>query len=76
MHYAQPSERAFIRENIVSAPTFAIWLISTILAAVVILMMYAGITVPVLSDIIGGRYFETLLLAYILLWFGTVFRGF
>jgi hypothetical protein len=76
MHYAQPSERAFIRENTVSAPTFAIWLISTILAIVVILMMYAGITVPVLSDIIAGRYFETILLAYVLLWFGTVFRGF
>lgn len=59
-----------------SAPTFAIWLLSTILAAIVILMTYAGVTIPVASDIVAGRTFETLLLAYVLLWFGTVFRGF
>jgi hypothetical protein len=58
-----------------SAPTFAVWLISTILAAVVILMTYAGVSIPVISPIIAGHGFETLLLAYILLWIGTVFRG-
>lgn len=59
-----------------SAPTFAIWLVSTILAAIVILMTYTTVSIPVASDIVAGRGFETLLLAYILLWIGTVFRGF
>lgn len=58
-----------------SRPTFIIWLISTIIAAVVILMNYAGVSVPVLSDLIAGRSFEALLLAYILLWLGTVVTG-
>jgi len=58
-----------------SRPTFIIWLISTIIAAVVILMNYAGVNVPVLSDLIAGRSFEALLLAYILLWLGTVVTG-
>jgi hypothetical protein len=58
-----------------SRPTFIIWLISTIIAAVVILMNYAGVNVPVLSDLIAGRTFEALLIAYILLWLGTVVTG-
>jgi hypothetical protein len=58
-----------------SRPTFAIWLISTILALVVILMTYAGIVIPVLSPIVSGNTFEVLLLAYILLWLGTVLTG-
>jgi hypothetical protein len=58
-----------------SRPTFLIWLISTIIAAVVILMNYAGVNVPVLSELIAGRSFEALLIAYILLWLGTVVTG-
>ena len=58
-----------------SRPTFIIWLISTIIAAVVILMNYAGVNVPVLSELIVGRSFEALLIAYILLWLGTVVTG-
>ena len=58
-----------------SRPTFALWFISTLLAAVVILMTYAGITVPVLSPIVAGHTFEVLLLAYVILWLGTVFSG-
>jgi hypothetical protein len=38
-------------------------------------MNYAGISVPVLSDLIAGRSFEALLIAYILLWLGTVVTG-
>ncbi len=59
-----------------SRPTFAIWLVSTILAAIVILMTYANITIPVISPIVAGHGFETLLIAYILLWLGTIFNGF
>ena len=58
-----------------SRPTFVIWLLSTVLAAVVVLMVYAGITVPVLSPIVAGHTFEVLLVAYVILWLGTVFTG-
>jgi hypothetical protein len=58
-----------------SRPTFALWFLSTVLAAVVVLMTYAGITVPVLSPIAAGHTFEVLLVAYVILWFGTVFTG-
>ena len=57
-----------------SRPSFAIWLISTIIAGVVILMEYLGVFVPVLTPIIGGRTFEALLIAYLLLWAGTAFK--
>lgn len=58
-----------------SRPTFALWFVSTLLAAVVVLMTYAGVAVPVLTPIVSGHTFEVLLLAYILLWLGTVFSG-
>jgi hypothetical protein len=57
-----------------SRPSLAIWLISTIIAAVVILMTYAGVTVPVVSPIVAGHSFEALLIAYLLLWAGTLFN--
>jgi hypothetical protein len=58
-----------------SRPTFVVWFISTILAGVVVLMTYAGVTVPVLSPIVAGHTFEVLLIAYVILWLGTVFTG-
>ena len=58
-----------------SRPTFIVWLISTIIAITIVLMSYAGITIPVVSAIIAGRHFEFLLGAYILLWLGTIVRG-
>ena len=58
-----------------SRPTFVIWFLSTVLAAVVVLMTYAGVVVPVLSPIVAGHTFEVLLIAYVILWLGTVFTG-
>lgn len=58
-----------------SRPTFVVWLISTILAVAVIGVKYAGIDIPVVSDIAGKATFEVLLLSYLLLWAGTVFKG-
>jgi len=58
-----------------SRPTFVVWFLSTLLAAVVVLMTYAGVTVPVLSPIVAGHTFEVLLIAYVILWLGTVFTG-
>jgi hypothetical protein len=58
-----------------SRPSYVVWIISTVIAVVILLMKYAGINIPVLSDIASGKTFELLLLAYILLWVGTVFRS-
>ena len=58
-----------------SRPTFIVWIISTLIVAVVMLMKYAGVTIPVLSDIAAGKSFEFVLLAYILLWLGTIVKG-
>jgi hypothetical protein len=58
-----------------SRPTFALWLLSTVLAVVVVLMTYAGVMAPVLSPIVAGHTFEVLLVAYVILWLGTVFTG-
>ena len=58
-----------------SRPTFVNWLLSTVLAVVVVLLVYGGIVIPVISPIVAGNTFEVLLLAYILLWLGTVVSG-
>ena len=57
-----------------SRPSYVVWIISTVIAAVIILMKYASIQIPMLSDIVSGKSFEFLLLAFILLWLGTIFR--
>lgn len=58
-----------------SRPTYAIWLISTILAALVLIMRYTGYDIPYVTQNFSGRTFEMLLLAYVLLWLGTVVNG-
>ena len=58
-----------------TAPSFVIFLLSFIMATVVILLKYFGVTIPVISDIASGKTFEVLLLAYLLLFFGVIIRG-
>jgi hypothetical protein len=58
-----------------SRPTYVIWVISTILAVLVLLMRYTGVDIPVVSENFSGRTFEVLLVAYVLLWLGTVVSG-
>jgi hypothetical protein len=58
-----------------SRPTFLIWFLSTVLAVVVVLMVYGGIVVPVISPFVAAHTFEVLLIAYVLLWLGTVVSG-
>jgi len=53
-------------------PSYATFLISFILAALVILSKYFGISVPILTDIVRGNYLEIMLVAYILLFLGVV----
>lgn len=57
-----------------SRPSFVIWILSTVVAVLVLLMKYAGVNIPVASSIISGKMFEFLLIAYILLWLGTIIR--
>lgn len=58
-----------------SRPTFAIWLLSTILVALVVALKYFAVSVPVVTPIVSGNLFEVLLVAFVLLWAGTVFKG-
>lgn len=55
-------------------PSFAVFLISFILVALVVAAKYFGINVPVLSPIVNKSMFEVLLVAYGLLFAGVVFR--
>ena len=57
-----------------SAPSLAIFLISVIMVALVIAAKYFGINVPVLTQIVRTSMFEVLLVAYMLLLAGVVFR--
>lgn len=58
-----------------SRPTFAIWSISTLLVVAVIAVKYFSVSIPALGEFVDGGMFEALLIGYILLWIGTVFRG-
>ena len=54
-----------------SAPTTPVFLISVILAILVVVVKFAGVSIPV----VGAHLFETLALAYIILLAGNLFRG-
>jgi predicted neutral ceramidase superfamily lipid hydrolase len=58
-----------------SRPTFAIWLLSTVLVALVVALKYFAVSIPVVTPIVSGHLFEVLLVSFVLLWAGTVFRG-
>ena len=59
-----------------SAPTWPVFLISLILAVLVVLVKYAIVVVPVVGPIIAGHTFEVFGIAYILLFLGVVLRRF
>lgn len=56
------------------APSAPIFLISAIMAGLVIAIRYFGIDVPIAGNIVKQSLFDVLLLAYIVLFFGTVIR--
>jgi hypothetical protein len=60
-----------------SRPTFIVWLISTILVGLVIAVTYGGVAamIPVAGPVVASNTFLVLLLAYALLWAGTVLKG-
>jgi len=53
-------------------PTQAVFFISVLLALLALLVRYAGVAIPVVSE----YTFETLLVAFLLLLAGNMFRGF
>ncbi|MEC9367729.1 MAG: hypothetical protein VX871_03460 [Pseudomonadota bacterium] len=54
-----------------SAPTIPVFLISLILAVLVVAVKYFGVAIPWVS----GHTFEALLIAYAVLLAGNMFRG-
>ncbi|GJM02803.1 MAG: hypothetical protein DHS20C08_13040 [Rhodomicrobium sp.] len=56
-------------------PSFIIFLLSFIMAGLVVAAKYFGVDIPVLTDIVRGNYFEVLLVSYLLLFFGVIIRG-
>ena len=56
-----------------SAPTFLVWLLALILAALAIVSKYVGI--PYIGDFVKQYDFWFMTAAYGLLFLGTLFRG-
>lgn len=54
-----------------SAPTMPVFLISLIIAVLVAVVKYAGVSVPVIS----GHTFEALAIAYIILLLGNLLKN-
>jgi hypothetical protein len=54
-----------------SAPTLPVFLVSIILAILAVLVVYAGVKIPVVS----GNTFATLLIGYVVLLAGNIFKG-
>jgi hypothetical protein len=55
-----------------SPPTQVVFIISLVLAVLALLARYTDITIPV----VGAHSFETLLIAFLLLLAGNLFRNF
>ena len=54
-----------------SAPSQLVFLVSVVIAVLVVLVRYAGVSIPWVS----GNVFEALLIAYAILVAGTLLRG-
>lgn len=54
-----------------SAPTFPVFVISLVLAILAVLVVYAGIKIPVIT----GNAFLTLLVGYVVLLAGNLLKG-
>ena len=57
-----------------SAPSWGTFLLSVILVGLVVAAKYFGVEIPVLSPIVKKSMFEVLLVAWGLLFLGTVIR--
>ena len=52
-------------------PSQLVFVVSVLIAVLVVLVRYAGVSIPVVS----GNLFEALLIAYAILLAGNLFRG-
>ena len=57
-----------------NSPSFGIYMISTLLVALIILTRYFSIDVPILTPIVAGHPFEVTLVAWALLFSGVSFN--
>lgn len=57
-----------------SAPSFGIYLISTILVVLIVLSRYFAIDVPIVTPIVAGHPFEVTLVAWGILFAGVSFN--
>lgn len=55
-----------------TAPSFPVFVISVVMAALVLVARYGGVTIPLVS----ANPFEVLLAAYAILFLGNVLRSF
>jgi hypothetical protein len=55
-----------------SPPSQVTFILSVVLAVLALLVRYADVAIPV----VGGNSFETMLVAFLLLLAGVLFRGF
>lgn len=61
-----------------SPPKYVVWLISTILMVLVVAIKFFGVggLIPVVGPMVAANLFYVTLFAYLLLWAGTVLKGF
>lgn len=57
-----------------AAPSFILFLLSTVLVVLVILSKYFGMQIPILSPIVAKSPFEVVLVAWGMLFIGVVFN--
>jgi hypothetical protein len=57
-----------------SPPSQVTFILSVVLAVLALLVRYADVAIPVVS--LSGNSFETMLVAFLLLLAGVLFRGF
>jgi len=69
--HSAPERRHFMAYRL-SPPTQVVFIVSLVLVILALLARYTDVTIPVVS----AHSFETLLLAFLLLLAGNLFRGF
>lgn len=57
-----------------SSPSLGIYLVSLILVLVVLVTRYTNLDIPLLSTIVANKWYEVMLLAWIILWIGVTFN--
>jgi hypothetical protein len=66
-----------VRAVMLSRPSYLIWVLSTVIAVLVIASKYFGVAslVPVVGPLVAQHTFEFMLIAFSMIWAGTVFKA-